>query len=176
MPPIRGGPPYLMTEMIAAEPARSRPGSSTRIAGQTALAELADAIRTAALDRAPITVTGCGTSQHAAMAVAALLTDALAASGAAGSVAAVQAFELRRHVPRGGAVVAVSHEGGTEATNGALAAARGVADVTALITVSDRSPGAALADVVLSTGRISRGATRWATSPPSWSAPACTGR
>ena len=50
-------------------------------------------------------------------------------------------------------VIAVSHEGGTEATNGALAAAHGVvADRTALITVSDRSPGAALADLVLSTG------------------------
>ncbi len=74
------------------------------------------------------------------------------ATGAAGSVAAVQAFELSRHIPRGGVVLAVSHEGGTEATNGALAAAHGVADVTALITVSDRSPGAALADMVLSTG------------------------
>lgn len=157
MPPIRSGPPYLMTEMIAAEPALA-PRIAARIAGQPALAELATAIQTAARDGAPITVTGCGTSQHAAMAIAALLTDALAATGAtsatsaAGAVAAVQAFELSRHVPRGGVVIAISHEGGTEATNGALAAARGVAAVTALVTVSDRSPGAALADLVLSTG------------------------
>ena len=151
MPPIRSGPPYLMTEMIAAEPALAA-RIAARIAGQQALAELAEAIRTGARDGAPITVTGCGTSQHAAMAIAALLTDALAATGAPGPVGAIQAFELSRRVPPGGVVIAVSHEGGTEATNGALEAARGLADRTALITVGDRSPGAALADLVLSTG------------------------
>jgi fructoselysine-6-P-deglycase FrlB-like protein len=85
------------------------------------------------------------------MAIAALLTDALRALDHAGPVAATQAFELSRAVRQGGVVIAVSHEGGTEASNGAMAAARGVADATALITVSDRSPGAALADMVLST-------------------------
>ena len=151
MPPIRSGPPYLMTEMIAAEPALAA-RIAARIAGQSALAELAEAIGTAAQEGAPITVTGCGTSQHGAMAIAALLTDTLGTQGVRGVVRAVQAFELSGRVPRGGVVIAVSHEGGTEATNGALAAARGVAALTALITVSERSPGAALADQVLSTG------------------------
>ena len=151
MPPLRGGPPYLMTEMIAAEPALAS-RVAARVQSQRALEALAGAIRSAARDGAPITTTGCGTSQNAAMAVAALVADALAAGGDGGRVAAVQAFELAAQVPRGGVVIAVSHEGGTEATNGALAAAGGVAEVTALITVSARSPGAALADLVLATG------------------------
>jgi glucosamine--fructose-6-phosphate aminotransferase (isomerizing) len=139
-----------MTEMIEAEPALAS-RIAVRIAGQPALAQLVSVIQTAARTGAPITTTGCGTSEHAAMAIAALLTDALRTLGHPRPVAAAQAFELSRGAQQGGVVIAVSHEGGTEATNGALAAARGVADATALITVSDRSPGAALADLVLCT-------------------------
>jgi glucosamine--fructose-6-phosphate aminotransferase (isomerizing) len=45
----------------------------------------------------------------------------------------------------------VSHEGGTVATNEALRAAAAAGATTVLITVSDRSPAAALADHVLGT-------------------------
>ena len=82
------------------------------------------------------------------MIAAALLTDALDGT----TVWPMQALELARRPPRGGLVLAVSHEGGTWATNEAIAAARAAGSTTALITVGDRSPGAALADIVLTTG------------------------
>jgi glutamine---fructose-6-phosphate transaminase (isomerizing) len=48
-------------------------------------------------------------------------------------------------------LLAVSHEGGTWATNEALRAARTAGSATALITVTDRSPAAALAEHVITT-------------------------
>jgi fructoselysine-6-P-deglycase FrlB-like protein len=70
---------------------------------------------------------------------------------------AVQAFELALDPPASGLVLAVSHEGGTTATNAALAASRTAGARTALITVSDRSPGAAFADIVVETGELDQG-------------------
>jgi fructoselysine-6-P-deglycase FrlB-like protein len=79
---------------------------------------------------------------------------------------AIQAFEAAvegefgggpgRGAPgRGGSlVIAISHEGGTPATNEALAAARAAGAQTALVTVTDRSPAAALADIVVTTGEL----------------------
>lgn len=147
MPALRAGPPYAMTEMIAAEPALAE-RLVHRLRADPALARLVSAVRTAAAERRPILTTGCGTSEHAAMVAAALLTDALDGT----TVWPMQALELSRRPPRGGLLLAVSHEGGTWATNLALEAARAAGSTTALITVSDRSPGAALADVVLTTG------------------------
>jgi fructoselysine-6-P-deglycase FrlB-like protein len=63
----------------------------------------------------------------------------------------MQALEAARRPPAHGLLLAVSHEGGTWATNEALEAARAAGSITALLTVSDRSPGAALADHVLRT-------------------------
>jgi len=150
MPLPRGGPPYLMTEMIGAEPALAG-RIAERLQADPALTAVTAALRTAARDGSPIVTTGCGTSQHAAMAIADLVADALDRLGLARNVTAVQAFELSRRVPPRSVVIAVSHEGGTEATNTALATARGVSATTVLVTVSDRSPGAALADHVLCT-------------------------
>ena len=147
MPARRPGPPYAMTEMIAAEPALAE-RLVGRMQGDPALGQLAVLLRGAATQYRPIVTTGCGTSEHAAMVAAALLTDALDAT----TVWPMQALEVARRPPRHGVLVAVSHEGGTWATNGALAAARAAESTTALITVSDRSPGAALADLVLTTG------------------------
>jgi glutamine---fructose-6-phosphate transaminase (isomerizing) len=150
-PAWRDGPPYLMTEMIAAEPSLAA-RLAERLAADPALGAAAAVLREASVSAEPITTTGCGTSQHAALALAAVLTHGLTAAGLpADRVAAVQAFELSRRVPRGGVVVAVSHEGGTAATNDALRAAAMAGATTILITVSDRSPGAELADHVLST-------------------------
>lgn len=151
MPAWRDGSPYAMTEMIDAEPALAE-RLVRRLQSRPTLEAVADALREAAQDRLAITTTGCGTSQHAAIAVAALIADALAIAGLPDDrVAAVQAFELSRRVPPGGVVVAVSHEGGTAATNDALRAAAAAGATTVLITVSDRSPAAALADHVLGT-------------------------
>lgn len=146
MPALRDGPPYAMTEMIAAEPALGE-RLIRRLSSDPPLARMAEAIRAAAAEHRPILTTGCGTSEHAAMVAAALLTDAL--DGA--TVWPIQALELARRPPRGGLLIAVSHEGGTWATSLALEAGRRAGCTTALITVSDRSPGASLADLVLIT-------------------------
>jgi glucosamine--fructose-6-phosphate aminotransferase (isomerizing) len=147
MPARRDAPPYAMTEMIAAEPALAE-RLVRRLHADSALARLAEAIRWAAVDRRPMITTGCGTSEHAAMVAAALLTDAL--DGA--TIWPMQALEVARHPPRDGLLLAISHEGGTWATNEALRTAKQAGSTTALITISGRSPGAALADILLTTG------------------------
>jgi fructoselysine-6-P-deglycase FrlB-like protein len=149
MPAFRSRPPYLMTEMIAAEPALAE-RLARRLGSDAALDALADAVRRATAAGAPILTTGCGTSEHAAMAIAALLTDALGLAGGR-EVRAVQALEsLARPLPAG-VLIGVSHEGGTAATNEAMTAARAAGATTALITVSGRSPGAEHADLVVET-------------------------
>ena len=146
-PALRSGPPYAMTEMIAAEPALAE-RLLYRLQSDRSLARPALAIRMAAADGRPIWTTGCGTSEHAAMVAAALLADALDGT----TVWPMQALEAARRPPVDGVLVAISHEGGTWATNLALEAASDAGSQTALITVGDRSPGAALADIVLTTG------------------------
>ncbi len=139
-----------MTEMIAAGPALAE-RLSLRLASSPALASLTDALRDAAIAHEPITVTGCGTSEHAAMAAAVILTEALATAGLPADVRSVQAFESLRSPASRGLLIAISHEGGTWATNQALSTVRAAGARTALVTVSDRSPGAALADIVVTT-------------------------
>ena len=74
----------------------------------------------------PVIVTGCGTSEHAALGAAAILRDAWRAAGLPGwGPVAAQAFELAQEPPGGGLVIGVSHEGGTAATIAALDAAAG---------------------------------------------------
>jgi glucosamine--fructose-6-phosphate aminotransferase (isomerizing) len=146
MPAAREGPPFAMTEMIAAEPALAE-RLVRRLGADPALGQLAVAIRGAATQSRPIVTTGCGTSEHAAMVAAELLTAALETT----TVWPMQALEAARRPPANGLLLAVSHEGGTWATNEALKAARAAGSITALITISERSPGAALADHVLRT-------------------------
>jgi fructoselysine-6-P-deglycase FrlB-like protein len=151
MPALRDGPPYAMTEMIAAEPALAE-RLARRLAGDPATARLAADLRAAAEAGEPIITTGCGTSEHAAMVVAGLLSDALRSTGIRQARAAsVQAFELAGQPPSSGVVLGVSHEGGTPATNEALRLARAAGAATALITVSEGSPGAGIVDSVLVT-------------------------
>lgn len=157
-PSLRAGPPFHMTDMIAAEPAmagrilRRLEGSGTQAAA------LAAAIRTAVEAGQPVVVTGCGTSEHGALAVAEIIRDAARATGLEDAdVTAAQAFELSLDPPRRGLVIAVSHDGGTAATDAALEAARGAGCTTAAITVSGRSPVAALADLVVETGELDQG-------------------
>ena len=160
MPSRRDGPPFHMTEMIEAEPALAG-----RLLGRLAeptggAARLAGALRSAAVNRSPVLVIGCGTSEHGAQAAAEILRVAMTGVGLAprfgepGAPVAVQAFEasLERELGgRGGLVIGVSHEGGTWATNLALERARAASATVAIITVSERSPGAALADIVVAT-------------------------
>jgi glutamine---fructose-6-phosphate transaminase (isomerizing) len=156
-PSLRTGPPYHMTEMIAAEPALAR-----RLLGRLAdrggaAGDLAEAIRATLTGADPVIVTGCGTSEHAALAAAEVLREAAAAVGLPATVTSEQAFELSLASPTRGLVIAVSHEGATGATNAALCAARDAGRPTAVITVSGRSPAAALADIVVETGELDQG-------------------
>ena len=155
MPPWRDGPPYAMTEMIAVEPALAE-RLARRLASDPALAELASAVRLAADSGATITITGCGTSEHAAMAGAEILDAALALGGKRPVARAVQALETLRHRQPDGLLIAVSHEGGTEATIEAMRAARASGARVGLVTVSGRSPAAALADLVIETAEQDR--------------------
>jgi glutamine---fructose-6-phosphate transaminase (isomerizing) len=149
MPPARRRPPYLMTDMIAAEPALAE-RLAARLSDDAALHELVGALRATADARRPIVTTGCGTSEHAAMAMAYILDEALGLP-VGRDVRAVQALETVRAPLTDGLLVAVSHEGGTWATNEALRAAHDAGAQTALVTVSDRSPGAAIAEIVVTT-------------------------
>jgi fructoselysine-6-P-deglycase FrlB-like protein len=146
MPPFRSRPPYLMSEMIAAEPALAA-RLVRRLAADETLGQLADAVRAAVTKGHPIVTTGCGTSEHAAMAIAALLEEALDTS----QIRSVQALESLRRPMAAGLLIAVSHEGGTQATNAALETARAAGARTALVTVGGGSPGAALAELVVRT-------------------------
>jgi glucosamine--fructose-6-phosphate aminotransferase (isomerizing) len=156
MPALRAGPPWAMAEMIAAEPAlAARIGG--RLVADGSAATLAAAVREAAEAGAPVIVTGCGTSEHAAMATAAILRDGWRAAGLAGrGPTAAQAFELAQDPPSSGLVVGISHEGGTAATIAALEAARARGARTALITASAGSPAARAADIVLATLELDR--------------------
>lgn len=159
MPSLREGPPYHMTEMIAAEPGLTRRLLAALADPVGPAAELAaDLVETASAGR-PILATGCGTSEHGALAFVEIVRAALIERGLTlgpGGLVAAQAFELALDPPAAGVVVAISHEGATAATNRALAESRAAGARTALVTVSDRSPGAAFADLVVTTGELDR--------------------
>lgn len=177
-PLTRDGPPWWMTEMIAAEPALAgrvlrrlgvlrrssgAPGVPPRLEApgrDTPAGRLAAAIRSALERGEPVVVTGCGTSEHGAQAFAAIVGEAAArggirGAGQPGSVVAAQAFEAALAPQRGGLVVGISHEGGTGATIAALDAAAASGARTAAVTVSAASP-IGRAGIVLATGEIDR--------------------
>src|SRR3954454_18392686 len=72
-PELREGPPWVMEGMILAE--RDLPAEILGGGGETP--QVSAAIREAVSLGAPIVVTGCGTSEHGAMAVAELIADTL---------------------------------------------------------------------------------------------------
>jgi fructoselysine-6-P-deglycase FrlB-like protein len=151
-----------MTEMIEAEPALAERLLATLAEPSSSAAELAELIRATAHRRASIVVTGCGTSEHGALAAAEVLRDAMRAAGLpwrlgeGGAPVAAQAFEasLEDELGAGGLVIGISHEGTTWATNRALERARASGAAIGLVTVSERSPAAGLADVVLTTDEL----------------------
>jgi len=122
MPELRAGPPWAMEEMILAEPGLVAP-----ILASSEALEAAEWIR----ETETVVVTGCGTSEHAAMAGAALL-----------GARARDAFEASLDPQAEGVLIAVSHEAGTAAT---LAAIRTTDARTILITANpDAETGADL--------------------------------
>jgi len=163
MPSPRSGPPYHMTEMIQAEPALVGRILARLAAQDGSAARLAAAIRAASTAGRPVLVVGCGTSEHAAAALAAILRDANRAAGLPGRIGeggapiAVQAFEASLEPAPGGPgalVIGVSHEGGTRMTLRALAEARDAGATVAFITAAAASPGAIMADLVVSTEEL----------------------
>lgn len=152
MPSPRDGAPYHMTEMIAAEAALARRILARLADPAGAAARVAGVIRAAALAGNPVVLVGCGTSEHGALGAAEILREAMADiglpshPGQGGAPIAVQAFEAGLEPTPGGVVIGVSHEGATGATNRALETARAAGARVAILTVSDRSPGAAIAD------------------------------
>ena len=153
-----------MTEMIEAEPALATRILARNEDAGSAAAAMAGAITRAIKAGGPVVLTGCGTSEHAAQAVAEILREGVRTAGMTGPggiparlPVSREAFELSLDPPTTGLVIGVSHEGGTTATNAALAASRGAGARTALITVSDRSPGAEHAHLVLETEELDQG-------------------
>jgi glucosamine--fructose-6-phosphate aminotransferase (isomerizing) len=178
-PALRDGPPWWMTEMIAAEPALAgrvlrrlgvvrrssgAPGVPPKLeapARDTPAGRLSAAIRAALEAGGPVVVTGCGTSEHGAMAFAAIVAAAaeragIRGAGQPGIVMARQAFEASLAPQRGGLVIGISHEGGTGATLAALRAASARGAKVASVTVSRSSPIGALGPLVLETAEIDR--------------------
>jgi fructoselysine-6-P-deglycase FrlB-like protein len=160
-PTRRSTPPFHMTDMIEAEPAIAARILERHEAVGSGAAELARVIRRTVRSGDRVVVTGCGTSEHGALGVAEILRDAIRTADVRPpghaerhEPVAAQAFELSLDPPSTGLVIGVSHEGGTAATNAALEAAKAAGARTAIITVTGRSPGAALADVVVETGEL----------------------
>jgi fructoselysine-6-P-deglycase FrlB-like protein len=157
MPSGRAGPPYHMTEMIAAEPHLAR-RLLGRLARRGSPAEpLVGAVRDALSAGQPVVVTGCGTSEHAAQGVVEILREAALAAGLAAepnAIVAAQAFEAALEPQRSGLLIGISHEGGSAATNAAMDAARASGARVALITAGPASPGAAIAGIVVTTDEM----------------------
>ncbi|WP_445148356.1 SIS domain-containing protein [Baekduia sp. Peel2402] len=145
-PELREGPPWVMEEMIAAQPALAEaildaPSPVAAVIGREIDAALAAG--------QPVTVVGCGTSEHGAHAIAALIAGA-AAPEQRSLVRARQALTAAVE-PAGGVCVAVSHDGGTRATELAALAARKAGAKVAVVTHDPAGSVAATADHVLVT-------------------------
>ena len=131
-PEPRDAPPWVMEEMIVAQAQLAAPILG---ADRPPVTRLRDAVLEAAAAGEPVVVTGCGTSEHAAMAVAELLTDSFRRAGlAAARAEARQALDAALDPRAGGVCIAISHDGGTRATKLALEAARANGATTGLIT------------------------------------------
>ena len=161
-PSVRAGPPFHMTDMIAAEPFLAERLLEALADPQGPAGRLAGAIGQAASSGASIVVTGCGTSEHAAMAAVEILREGLRSGGLPSgptTILAAQAFELALDPPTGGLVIGISHEGGTTATIRALEASAAAGARTAIISGSAGSPAAsaASAELIVATVEMDHG-------------------
>ena len=161
-PSIRSGPPWHMTEMIAVEPFLAERLLDRLADADSGVGRLAGAIGQAASSGAPIIVTGCGTSEHAAQGAAEIFRDSIRAAGLPSgptAVTAAQAFELALDPPTGGLVIGISHEGGSRATIDAMDAAGDAGAQIGLITGSAHAPAgdAADEDLIVETVEMDQG-------------------
>jgi len=143
-PELRESPPWLTEEMILNEPAFAE--ASATASGIDAVAEtLGEAVEAGGT----VAVVGCGTSHHAARAIAAQIDDALGHRGV--RPIAPKAMDALTEPPTSGLVIGVSHEGSTRATILALEEAREAGCATALITANESGPATRSADQVIVT-------------------------
>jgi len=149
VPEFRPQPPWLMEEMVAAEPSLVGPILGARAPAAT----VAELVKAAVRDKSTVVVTGCGTSETAAMAVADLIAETLESPGL---VHPRQALEASVEPWPGGVCIGISHEGSTRATILAMAAARRLGTSTALITARAHGTATAAADGVFVTPLIDR--------------------
>jgi glucosamine--fructose-6-phosphate aminotransferase (isomerizing) len=146
-PELRPAPPWVMEEMVA-----SQPGLIAPLLANPQVTELAQLVLDVDESGEPIVVTGCGTSEHGAQAVAELLDTALRHRGARGGrVEARQAFEAALDPRPGGLCLAVTESGGTRATLLALEAARDAGAATAAITANNGGAVVHMVNAVLLT-------------------------
>ena len=110
-PELRAGPPWVMDEMVKAQV-----GLAETLAGAPGAADIAAAVVQAAGEGTPIVVTGCGTSEHGALAVTELIGQALRELGSAARAESRQALDAALDARAGGVCIGVSHEGTTRAT------------------------------------------------------------
>jgi glucosamine--fructose-6-phosphate aminotransferase (isomerizing) len=125
-PELRSGPPWVTEEMVAAQPGLAREMLASPPDG---LVDLAASVRSSDV----VTVVGCGTSEHGALAIAALMNEALGGEWPP-KVVARQSLDAAEQPQRGGVCIGISHDGGTRATTLALEAAAANGASTALIT------------------------------------------
>ena len=148
-PEIRGGPPWVMEDMIDAQVTLPEALSESLAASAPQLAEM---LHSAAAVGEPVVVSAVGTSGHSARAVALILNDAMGQSAvAAGPAEARESADQALAPRRKGLCIAISHGGLSKSTVRALAAARVGGARTALITAAGGTPARDLADVVLTT-------------------------
>ena len=147
-PELRDAPPWVMEEMIFAQPQLATPILG---ADRHEVTRLRDAALEAAAAGEPVVVTGCGTSEHAATVVAELLADSFHREGLTVRAEARQALDAALNPRAGGICIAISHDGGTRATKLALEAARGAGAVTGLITACADPSCASATDLVFVT-------------------------
>lgn len=113
-PELRPGPPWVMDEMISAELELPQ-----QIAAEGGPEQIAARIREADAAGDPIVVCGTGTSEHAAKAIAAILTDVRPGR----DVVAMESFETQLAPPHTGLVISISHGAGTAVTRRAATGA-----------------------------------------------------
>ncbi|MGC9221691.1 MAG: SIS domain-containing protein [Solirubrobacteraceae bacterium] len=147
-PELRSAPPWVMQEMIQAQPALVAELLSSPPQGTSRAAEM---IGSALAAGRPVSVVGCGTSEHAAAGIAALLRAAADPQHAwliRGRAAFAAALE-----PLPGVCIAVSHDGGTRASTLALQEAASAGAETLVITSRANGETALAANHVLTTPR-----------------------
>jgi fructoselysine-6-P-deglycase FrlB-like protein len=140
-PELRDAPPWVMQEMIEAQPA---------LLEQIATGADASALALLARTAGRLDVVGCGTSEHAALGIAEILSDA------GRPASARQAFEARLEPGEPAGVIGVSHEGGTRATIDAMRAARAAGAAVGLITAVADGEATRDADAAIVTPMVDR--------------------